>query len=284
MGKTVLSKSLFPHFLFGNYIVEIAKLFSMRFSKFQLYGTAKELPLQVYYGTPRAAFRFWYKKFNGQMLLPSLNFYGTSYHRRLDKECPNTSLELSDPRSYNPADGTVAVTKPPMHYDVTYQFSIFNNNARERDALIHQILQMFPRGSCSLRWFPDPIIYPEIFLFMPLTMEDDFTDDTEIEGLPENETRDIIRTTFNIISSAVLPYDILRIPAVTQVFLNNNIKEDEANRGSIYINNKIGNSVSWFEYWSNTNNGLNVIGESDYALNQKWFYHYNGNGKILLRN
>jgi len=106
---------LFPHYLFGNYIVEIAKLFKFAFKNFQVNEQTTVKPLQVYFGTPKAAFRYWYKRFNGQMLLPNLNFYGIDYRRRYDKECPNTHLEIVDKRTYNSKTNEVAVSYPPMH-------------------------------------------------------------------------------------------------------------------------------------------------------------------------
>lgn len=272
-----MADNLFPHYLFGNYVVEIAKLFKYRFMNFQTTSQAPITPLQVYYGTPRAAFRYWYQKFNGQLILPLLNFYGIDYRRRFDKECPNTRLTLSDPRSYDPESGTVTATFPPMHYDVTYQFSIYNNNMRERDKLIHKIQQLFPRGSCSIQWYPDPEDFPDIFLFMPLTIDESFSDETEVEGLDQDETRNVIRTTFNMISSAVLPYDVVRIPCVKAVFIDHNISEEQANGATITINNVIGNTVYWHTYYSNGFH-LSTVGGAYYAIDQKWYYNVRGEG------
>lgn len=232
-------KNLFPHHLFGNYIIEIAKLFRFNFKEFQLTPTGDILSLQVYYGTPRAAFRSWYKRFNGKLILPLLNFYGADYRRRYDKECPNIYLKITAKDHYSDYDGKVSATYPPMHFDVTYQFSLYNNSLRERDKMIHKIMQFFPRGQMSLRWYPDPENYPDIFLFMPLSLEEAITDETEIEGLDQNETRDIVRTNFILISSAVVPYDIFRIPAVTKFLVNHDITEDTEKFGRITVSQKV---------------------------------------------
>lgn len=200
--------SFFPHYLFGHYVIQIAKLFKYSFSDFQQTDTAVVRPLQVFYGTPREAFKSALEKNNGQMVLPSLSFYGADYTRRWDKEPANPNLRISNANSYDPITGKIIGIRPPMQFDVSYQFSMFNNNMRERDKMLHQMFMMFPKGEASIRWYPDPIQYDTSFLFMPLKWDQQVTDATEIEGLTSKETRDIIKTTFNIKSEAVLPYDI----------------------------------------------------------------------------
>jgi len=243
-------ENLFPHHLFGNYVVEIAKLFKFQFREFQLTPQSEKLELQVYYGTPRAAFRYWYKRFNGQLILPLLNFYGADFRRRYDKEHPDVFRNFSIKSSMDHNDGTVSVTKAPMHFDVTYQFSIYNNSARERDKLLHKIMQLFPRGQRSIRWYVDPDGHPEIFLFMPLSVDESFADETEIEGLDQTETRNIVKTNFTIVSSAVVPYDIYRVPAVTRVLVDNIIHEDEGRYTSLSVSNIIDNDAYNYIFYS----------------------------------
>lgn len=230
---------LFPHNLFGNYVVEISKLFKYTFKGFKTTSTASVSPLNVYYGTPAAAFRYFYNKFNGVMVLPVMNFIGVDYRRRYDKEVPSQDLRIYDKRSYNPANGTIAYMRPPMQFDVTYQFSLYNNNLRERDRMVHQIMQMFPRGGCSLRWYPDKIDYPDVFLFMPLRLEENFTDETEYDGLEQKETRDQIKTNFNIISSAVVPYDMIHIPIIHKLIIDEFIEEDYNRFDTVSIQERI---------------------------------------------
>lgn len=274
-----MGTKLFPHNLFGNYIVEIAKLFKYRFINFQTTTAADVTPLNVYYGTPRAAFRYFLKKFNGVMILPVANFFGVDYRRRFDKECANPHLTMSDKRSYDPIDGTVTVTKPPMHFDITYQFSIYNNTMRERDRMIHGIMQIFPRGGCSLRWFPDKEDFPWIFLFMPLRIEESFIDETEIEGLEQKETRDIIKTNFNLISSAVLPYDVFRVPAVHHVLVSEYVEEDYR-EGLVRINLQLEDDVSWHTYFVPKTVGVVFSGNSTVAIDDYYYYFHKSYGLI----
>lgn len=275
--------NMFPNYMFGNYIIELAKLFKYKFINFQLDPSAKITPLQIYYGTPKAAFRYWLKTFNGKMVLPAINFYGIDYRRRYDKECPNAKLPLSDRRSYDPVTKTVAVTIPPMHFDVTYQFSLYNNNRRERDMLYHKIIQIFTRGQCSLRWFPDPSNYPDIFLYMPLKMDESFTDDTEIEGLAETETLDVIKTNFNIISSAVVPYEVLRIPTVQKIILDNVITDYDEHGTVVVINQRIEESTQRFSYFAESYNKINIRGETYIEFNGKIYGAYSGFGKGYVK-
>lgn len=240
---------LFPHHLFGNYIIEIAKLFRLTFQSFKITPTGDNLSLQVFYGTPRAAFRYWYKRFNGNLQLPLLNFHGADMRRRFDKECPNIHLTVSALDHYSNTDGKVSVTYSPMHFDITYTFSLYNNSLRERDYLIHKIMQLFARGQRSLRWYPDTNNYPDIFVFMPLSLEEGITDETEIEGLDQNETRDIIRTNFTIVSSAVVPYDIYRIPAVKTILVDSVIKSGDFEDSNIIYHD----SVYFYDFISQGN-------------------------------
>jgi len=277
-----MPRNLFPHYLFGNYVVEIAKLFKYQFNEIKITPTAPKLSLQVYYGTPKAAFKQWLKTFNGKMQYPAINFYGIDYRRRYDKECPNSKMELSDPRSYDPNDGTVTVTNPPMHYDVTYQFSLYNNNMRERDHVLHRILMMFTRGQCSLKWYPMPLVFPDIFLYMPLKLDEGFFDETEVEGLTEKETGDLIKTNFNIISSAVLPYDVWRMPSVTKMLVNNIIEEEDHNGMIISINQEIEKSLFGNVYFSNTIGKLGFESYNEYMINESGYYSHHSVGKINM--
>lgn len=257
-----MAMNLFPHYLFGNYIVEIAKLFKLVFKEFKLTDNenAETLSLQVYYGTPRAAFRSWYKRFNGQLILPSLNFYGMDMRRRYDKECPNIHLRVSAKDHYSDIDGMVSTTLPPMHFDVTYQFSMYNNSLRERDKMLHKIMQLFDRGDRSIRWYPDTENYPGIFLYMPLHLEETISDESEIEGLDQNETRNVIKTNFIIVSSAVVPYDVLRIPAVKNFMVDSIVKDSSDT--SIQISNIIEKLYYDYTYYS-TDVSLGVSSSSN---------------------
>jgi len=69
--------------------------------------------------------------------------------------------------------------------------------------MLHNIHMMFPRGSCSLRWFPDKKNYPDIFLFMPLSMNEDFVDDTEVEGLDQSDLQVRLEETHRVVNACI---------------------------------------------------------------------------------
>ena len=211
-----------------------------------------------------------------------LNFVGIDYRRRFDKEYPGRGLYISDQRTFNPETGTVAAMEPPMHFEITFQFSIYNNSNRERDKMLHKIFQMFPRGGCSLLWYPDPDNHPNVFLYMPLRIDETFVDETDIEGLDEKETRDIIKTNFNIVSSAVVPYDVIEFPAVSRVLIDHDLTEEYSDGTIITINNSIEGNAFHHIYYASSRSTLKLNGYNSFALDDKWYYTHKSVGKLQM--
>ncbi len=204
-----------PHYLFGIYILEIHSFFEKHFTKGVAWaGNTKPLSMQVAYGTPRAAFRFMIQKFNGKVLLPMMNFYIGDSKRDLTRERVN--VYITDPEAYDPVTKTIPISRNPMHFNVTFSVNIWTNDQRERDFILHEILQMFPMGEISLIYYPDPT-NKSSYLLMPLKMSESFNDETNIEGLDMKETRDAIKTVFSIESHAIVPYNVYRVPVITDI-------------------------------------------------------------------
>ncbi len=212
---------LLPYYLFGIYVLEISKFFETRFNNNIIWdSTAKASTLQVWYGTPRAAFRYMYTKFNNKIVLPMMNFFIAGTKRDLTRE--KTAVYLWDDESYDPVDNTVAIMRNPAHFDVTFSFNLWTNDNRERDFIMHKIFQSFPMGELSLVYFPDPKVRSN-YLLMPLKLSDEFADESNIEGQEMKETRDAVKTTFQLTAHAIVPYNVYRVPVITRFDVSNDM-------------------------------------------------------------
>jgi hypothetical protein len=69
-----------------------------------------------------------------------------------------------------------------------------------------KILTTF-RHEVGLKWYYNELINPNDFIWVVLRMEENFTDDTNIEDLPEKDSRKLIRTSFTFSCQTALPYD-----------------------------------------------------------------------------
>lgn len=208
-------RQVLPHWLFGIHIFEIRKFFIDRFKAFKVNATQDNTSeLQVFYGTPRAAFRFQEKDNNGKIILPSLNFFIFDANRNLVKSRP---VILTNEHTINEVDGTIEVMRAPMHFDVNLSFNLFCNNNRERDYIMTELFQSMPLGDMWLHWFPDITNHPDINMAIPLKLDETFSDETEIEGLDMKDTRDVIRTTFQMQMQAMVPMKIYKLPVVKRI-------------------------------------------------------------------
>lgn len=198
--------------LFAPYIIELSKYFKNVFTDFTIATGTSAITSQVYYGTPRSAYRRYFNQTNNKMDLPVINFYMVDSIRKMEKEHPTFFFnENVDNRNYD----SIYSTKAPAHYECTYQFYMWNNSNRERDVMMHKIITGFPQGRLSLTHAPTGESTTDNFLFMPMKLESNFSDDTEIEAVDMQEVRDQIRTTFTIISEAIIPYDLLEYSIIT---------------------------------------------------------------------
>lgn len=218
-------EEVLPHYLWGIYILELHKFFVQHFSIIKWNNTMTPLSLQVVFGTPRAAFRYLQDKFNGKITLPMLNYWEAENQR--DKVRERIGIHLWDEDSYDPVDNTVAMTRAPMHFDITFSFNLWTNTLRERDCIIHELLQCFPLGEMSLVYYPSETTTNGVttiedtssYLLMPLKLSDNITNETNIEGLDMKETRDAIKTVFTISAHTIVPFNVYRVPVMKQFTL-----------------------------------------------------------------
>ena len=137
-----------PYYLFGIYTIELGKFFHDRFKNFTVAKDAQgvDIPLkaQVFFGTPRAAFRYYFEKFNGMVKLPMINYHMGSIERTPEFE-PIVNRYAVD-RNTQIAYGMRA----PQVYTLTYAINFFNNSYRERDFMLHKLFTAFPKGEAHL--------------------------------------------------------------------------------------------------------------------------------------
>ena len=221
-------------FLFGAYMLELGKFFKDKFGSFKYQANGDNIALQVFYGTPRAAFRYYQDKYNGVVKLPMLNYHFGSFTRLKGFERVGKYINVSG--QLDESAGTMPLMPMPVKYDIPVSCQLWNNSYRERDYMLHAIITSFPLGRTNLMHYPDPVNYPDDYLFMPIDMEDEIRDDTEIEGLSEKETRDRVRTTFSLkFTEAVVPYDSFRADVVTPFVAGDPNDPNDHGTGGIYV-------------------------------------------------
>jgi len=214
---------VFPYFLFGIYIIELGKLFKDKFANFKILPNGQDLTAQVFFGTPRAAFRHYTKK-NGMIVMPMINYWIVDVERKPEFE--PAYVMLYDKASYDSTSGNTQIMRAPGVFNITYNVNIWNNNQRERDYMFHAIYNTFPKGEAHLIYFPDLTNHPKTFLQMPHKMELAVTDETDVEGLEQSETRDKIKTSFVIrCERAFVPYDVIEVPAVSIIVFESKIND-----------------------------------------------------------
>lgn len=223
-----------PLFLFGIYVIEIAKYFNTfrSFNKDDVkdlpnpnakpgekptipnpnYG--QTIPLNVVYGSPKPSMRKYLSRYNGMMRTPVLNFWGVDWIRRVEKEPVGVRL-FSKKQAQR--DGKADVFRPPMQFDVNYSFTLFTSSIQERDHILYQIYMGFPRNEISLIYQDPTNPDPDDFIFIPLKIDYNNQDESELEGISEKETRDIIRTSFSLTGSHVVPYPTREYPVIKSI-------------------------------------------------------------------
>jgi len=215
MTRSTPPAQILPHWLFGLHIAEIAKFFRDRFREMKVnYTQNNTTSLQVAYGTPRAAFRWNIQRFNGKVILPMLSFFIFDYNRN---GALNRPVNLYTYDSIDEVNGTILGMRAPMHFTLNINFNLFTNNNRERDLIMHNLFQSMPLGDMWLHHFPDPINHPDIVLAIPLQMDDSVADETEIEGLDVGETKDVVRTVFNMQAKCIIPMKTFEVPIVRKI-------------------------------------------------------------------
>ncbi len=207
---------VFPHWLFGIYILEIGKFFNDHFKEFKVNAYQNNTnSLQVTYGTPRSAFRYMLETNNGKMKLPLLSFYMVDYNRI---NAMNRPMWLFTPETIDEAKGTIDGMRAPAHFSLNINFNLYTNNYRERDYILTELFQCMPLGEMWLHSYPDIDNHPDVVLAVPLKMDDTVSDETTIEGLDMKDVRDVVRTVFNMqCTNAMIPMKIATFPVVRKI-------------------------------------------------------------------
>jgi hypothetical protein len=110
-----------------------------------------------------------------------------------------------------------------MRYDVTWSCNLWTDGLRDRDYIMHKLMQIMPAGEMVLIYYTDTSVVngqtvvndKTQYLLMPLSFEEGtFTDETEVEQLEMQQVRDRIKTNFNLIGKTVIMYNVMRVPAL----------------------------------------------------------------------
>jgi hypothetical protein len=216
-----------PEWLFGEYFATIKKYFERLHSYRNEQGV--QIPLTVRYGTPAVAYRDELQAvakliedsqleqtFNGKIRLPMFNFFAATWKRKLGREPIHNPYVIR----YEKDKEKYLKTQVPFVFDVTINCSLWASSYRERDDLLFKLYNLFPRNEISLPHVPDKNDPYSSGTLINIVLNEEMTDSTEIEGLDERETRDVIRTDFTMQTElAVARYgyyvDVIKSAAVT---------------------------------------------------------------------
>jgi len=209
---------ILPNRLFGPYIIELHRFFSQRFQHIYYQEGMDTKQLQVFYGQPRAAFRYLTEKFNGKIVLPMLNFWAVNPTRNLQREKPG--VVITDIDSYDPTSKTIARMRVPMHFNVTWSCNLWADNMKDADYIMHELFQSMPGGELTLIFFTDfEMVNDQMiikdrtqYILMPLKLEESFSNDTEVEQLEMQQVRERIKIGFNLLGQTIVPYNVMRVP------------------------------------------------------------------------
>lgn len=207
--------------LFGRYYLELAKFFK-GFKSYRKENNQFE-DLRVIYGTSTAAFKRVYDTVNGQMNLPFLNFKATGFQRQGSQENPFVRLRGQ------PFNNNTQVTRERANqqWDVQFNVNLYTSGYQERDDMMYKILTQFEGiGEMYLKYYKD-LQDPTTIRWAHVTIDEEWADETDIETLPEKETRDIVRSSFTMhLKSAVVEYYGWIYDPIKSIQLNTNIPGD----------------------------------------------------------
>lgn len=236
-------------YLFSQQFIALGKFFS-DFTSFRTetstIGSTTEVPeiLRVLYGTPSAAFRRIFNvdptnvvanqaTVNSKPNLPVLNFFCASFKRIYAQENSFVRLSGTADNIYKDYHGQKvnAAGRAAQHWQCTLQCSLWTNSYKTRDDMISKIVLSFPGSELYLSYQPNASEFPNEALWIPVRMEEDIEDVTEIEGFSEKETRDIIRTNFTLTMQCVLAYETKLPPYIENIQFNLYAHERGATEG-----------------------------------------------------
>jgi hypothetical protein len=218
--------------LFGHYFLEIQKFFAL----FAISGVDQynnQIKPIVIMGTPQAAFRKINTpisnisgtnpaSINSSANLPAINFIAMDFRRNYSMENPYVHVNRGKaPNDYLGRE-KVLISYSPQSWEITFQVSIWTDSYKQRDDIISKILIMF-RQDLTIPYYPDPVNYPNEKLWIEIRMDESFSDETNLEDLQEKESRKFVRTSFTMISRAILPYDMNYVSTILRIQIENEI-------------------------------------------------------------
>lgn len=225
-------------YLFSQQFIELGKFFadfkSFRTETSQI-GSVTQVPevLRVLYGTPAAAFRRIFNidpnnlvanqaTVNNKPNLPVLNFHCASFKRIYSQENPFVRLTGTVNNIYKDYHGQKvnATMRAPQHWECTLACALWTDSYKTRDDMISKIVLSFPGSELYLQYQPNASEFPDEALWIPIRMEENIEDATEIEGFTEKETRDVIRTNFTLVMQCVLAYETTLNPYIENIQFN----------------------------------------------------------------
>lgn len=218
-----ISNPLFGFYGPALFSIEVGNFLKAKFEEFDLFDPIRPTPRpkvksQIHFGTPRAALVFNRETHNGKAILPMVNYQLTNTEKETSTAYEPDNLLLY--RNLNKdVDGNITdthVTGMPMpsRYNLTYTISIWNNNYRERDCMMHMLIQHFNKGETSLGYYPNKTTNPNDYLLMRCFWDGNFSDDSDLETLEITNTRDVIKSTFTFVIQALIPKRFYEIPLV----------------------------------------------------------------------
>jgi hypothetical protein len=225
--------------LFGHYFLELQKFFAS-FNSSKVDQNGNQIKPIVIMGTPTATFRKITSpntnisstnpsSYNGVVNLPVINFIVSDFRRVFAQENPYARYSMPSYNTNNFGTKEVMVGYSPQTWDLTFQVSVWTDTLKERDDLMSKIMTSF-RPDLNLKHYPDPIGYPKQVLWMTFKIDESFTDETNNDDLQEKETKKLIRSSFGLICSAILPYDSEYIPLIEQIEILQKVQHNNDRR------------------------------------------------------
>jgi hypothetical protein len=218
--------------LFGHYFLELQKFFAL----FTISGVDQndnQIKPIVMMGSPQAAFRRINTPMsnasntnpsliNSSANLPAINFIAVDFRRVYGMENPYVRYSSGVISKDIFGRERIEIGYSSQSWEIVYQVSVWTDSYKQRDDIMSKILTMF-RHDLTLPYYPDPVNYPNIKLWMEFRMDESFSDDTNLEDLQEKESRKFIRSSFTLNSRAILPYDLEIMPTVLRIEIENEL-------------------------------------------------------------
>ena len=219
-----MADSAYAH-LFGKYLIEISNFYKRTLSSFREQDGKIET-LKVYYGAPSAVFRKFQQTRNGKMDLPFLNFHAMDFQRDFSQENPFVRVKGKHFSGGTSGD-FVSVERAPQVWNITMQFNFFTAGYIERDHIMSEFFTLFEGGDLYIKYLHDPA-EPNHYRWINLKQEENFQDETELEGTGEKETRDIVRTTLQVkMPNAILFYPSWALRPIKTIQTNHVLYDPE---------------------------------------------------------